>query len=164
MKFIIYLSLCYLSLISSVCRAQESIVYITPAKLAENIKKNTDKATVIQFWVPNCANAAEIVNHYNILENDYAKAVDFYFIGITNKQELVSTLLKNNNFKHTIYIADPSVNNELGARKESFSLELCKLLKIKETDFITMYLDKKDKVIHYGDEIDVEKEKLKKTL
>lgn len=164
MKFIISITLCYFSLISTACLAQESIIYITPEQIVENIKKHPDRSTVVQFWVPNCAKAAEIVTHYNELENNYPSGVDFYFVGITNKKELVDALLKKTDFKHTIYIADPSVNNDLIERKESFSVKLCKLLKIKEMDFNTMYIDKKGKVTYYGEEIDIEKDKLKKVM
>ncbi|MDV6169802.1 thioredoxin domain-containing protein [Flavobacterium sp. DG1-102-2] len=159
-----YYLLLLLSLLSPCGFAQQSIVYITPDQLIENIKSNTTKATVIQFWIPNCANAKEIVAHYNKLENQYTNVVDFYFIGITNKESLVSTLIESTNFSHKIYIADPLVNEELPARRETFAARVCQLLQLKKSDFLTMYIDKKGKVTYYGDAIDVEPEKLKKVL
>lgn len=156
---ILFILLCTASI-----QAQGSIEYITPEQLVTNIKNNTSKATVIQFWVPNCANAKEIVTHYNELEKQYSTEVHFYFIGITNKETLVSTLIENTGFKHKIYIASPSVNEDITMRRETFSAKVCDLLKLDNNDFITMYLDKKGKVTYYGDAIDIEKSELKKVM
>lgn len=158
--FVFYL----LALLSLQAYAQDNIIYITPQQLAENIKKNTSKATVIQYWVPNCANAAEIITHFNELESKYSQDVEFYFIGITNKKELVTALLEKTGFSYKIYIADPLVNDDLQNRKETFSKKLCQLLTLKKKDFITMYINKKDTVIYYNDAIDIEEEKLKEII
>lgn len=158
--FVFYL----LALLSLQAYAQDNIIYITPQQLAENIKNNTSKATVIQYWVPNCANATEIITHFNELESKYSQDIEFYFVGITNKKELVTALLEKTGFSHKIYIADPSVNDDLQNRKETFSKKLCQLLTLKKKDFITMYINKKDKVIYYNDAIDIEEEKLKEII
>jgi len=161
MKFCFLLLLFMLSLCGF---AQTSIIYLTPEQLVENIKNNTSKATVIQFWIPNCDAAEKIVTHYNELENEYSTKVDFYFIGITNKETLVSTLIEKTGFKHKIYIADPAVNEDITIRRETFAARVCQLLNLKKNDFLTMYLDTKGKVTYYGDSIDVEKNKLKKVI
>lgn len=152
-----------LALLSLQAYAQDNIIYITPQQLAENIKNST-KATVLQYWVPNCANAAEIVTHFGEMQNNHSQDVDFYFVGITNKKELITALLEKTGYSHKIYIADPSVNDDLQSRKETFSKKLCQLLTLKKKDFITMYINKKDKVIYYNDAIDIEEDKLKEMI
>jgi len=159
-----YYLLFLLSLFSLCGVAQQSIIYLTPEKLVENIRTNTIKASVIQFWIPNCANAEDIITNYSDLENQYSGDVDFYFIGITNKESLVRTLIKNTRFRHKIYIADPLVNQDLTIRRETFAARVCHLLNLKKNDFLTMYIDKKDKMTYYGDAIYIDPKKLKKIL
>lgn len=141
----------------------QEIIYITPQQLVKNMK-NSNKATVIQFWVPNCDAAQEIITEYKKLEEQYYSKIDFYFLGLTNKKELVENLVKTNNYKGRIYIIDPSVNEDIIVRKEVFAQELCSLLDLKSKDFITMYLNRNDKKIYYGNNLDIKESKIKSAL
>jgi thiol-disulfide isomerase/thioredoxin len=159
-----YYLLFVLSLFTFSIYAQNNIIYLTPEELVNNIKNDTLKAAVIQFWIPNCANAKEIVTHYKELEDQYGAKVNFYFIGITNKETLVDTLIEDTAYKYNIYIAAPSVNDDITIRRETFAAKVCHLLNLKKSDFLTMYLKKNGKVIYYGDAIDIKKSKLKEVL
>ena len=143
--------------------SQENIVYITPAQLAENIK-NSSNATLVKFWVPNCAAAPEIVKEFKELEAAYPGTIDFYFLGLTNKKELVENLVNTIGYSHKIYIIDPSVHTDLVTRKETFAKQLCALLGIRQKDFIMLSLDKNDKKIYCGDAVETEKAKLQKLI
>ncbi len=160
MKTIILSLLVFVSIQS---HSQENIVYITPAQLAENIK-NSSNATLVKFWVPNCEAAPEIVKEFKELEDTYPGTIDFYFLGLTNKKELVEHLVNTIGYSHTIYIIDPSVHTNLVTRKETFAEQLCALLGIRQKDFIMLSLDKKDKMMYCGDAIETKKAKLQKLI
>jgi len=141
----------------------QEIIYITPPQLFDEIK-NSSKASVVQYWVPNCANVDDIVIEYKNLQNAYSNNIDFYFLGLTNKEELVANVVKKTGYNYKIYIIDKSVDVELPRRKETFSKEFCKLLDIEESDFITMYLDTDDSVKIKSNDIKLKKVKLKKII
>lgn len=146
----------------SITAFSQKVVHITPQQLADKIKKNS-KATVVQFWIPNCANVDEIVAEYKRLEEEHGGAVNFYFVGITNKDELVTAVIQRTGYKNNLYVADPSVA-EIYARKKAFAKALCAGLDTKPTDFITLYLGCNDKVVYKGNAIDVSEKKLKKII
>jgi len=135
---------------SSAIFAQQ-VIHITPQQLIDNIRKTEDKSTVIQFWNPNCKEVSEIVTEYKAAEEAYSKTTDFYFIAITSKDDLITKSITENNYKYNLYVVDASVEPDLYERRQTFCIQLCQLLKIKETDFLTLCLDKKDKVIYTGD-------------
>ncbi|TRW24345.1 hypothetical protein FMM05_10970 [Flavobacterium zepuense] len=139
-----------LSTFSSAIFAQQ-VIHITPQQLMDNIRKTEGKSTVIQFWNPNCKEVSEIVTEYKAAEEGYSKTTDFYFIAITSKDELIVKAIAENNYKYNLYVVDASVQPDLYERRQTFCKQLSKLLKIKEADFLSLCLDKNDKVTYTGD-------------
>jgi len=129
---------------------QQQALHITPAQISEHIKSTKNKKTVLQFWNPNCKEVEDILKQYKAAEamhND----TDFYFIAITSKDTLITNAIKDNNYPYKLYVADAAVNPDLYERMASFCKKMCALLNIKKSEFLTMYLDKNDKVIYAGD-------------
>lgn len=120
----------------------QKIEALTPLSLYEKIK-NSPKPAVVQFWIPNCENRVEIVKNYQNLIKTHGENIDFYFIGITNKEELIADLMAETQFSATLYMADKSISpNDIYQRLPIFSHEFSRLVKGKKKDFITAYLSK----------------------
>ena len=134
MKFLITTLFLFLNII---IYAQKEIYSLTPEKLALEIQ-SSKKPSIVQFWVPNCENNIEIVKRYKILMEKYGTDINFYFVGITNKEELVQDLMIKTNYKHNFYIIDKSISPEdLYLRKETFNKIFTKLISGNKKDFIT---------------------------
>jgi len=143
---VLFLFLSFSALLSA-----QQVIHLTPQQLIDNIKKTERKSTVIQFWNPNCKEVSEIVSEYKAAEDTYSKTTDFYFVAVTSKDELITKAIAVNNYKYNLYVVDASVEPDLYERRQTFCKQLCRLLKIKEADFLTLCLDNKDKVMYIGD-------------
>jgi len=139
-----------LFLILSIALHAQHAVHITPQQLFTDVQKMQGSATVIQFWNPNCAEVADIIKEYKTAVTSNPD-VDFYFIAITSKVELVNIAIDANSYKNDLYIVNPSVDADLYERRQTFCRQLCKLLKIDEADFLTLCLDKNDMLTYIGD-------------
>jgi len=144
--------------------AQDNVQYITPSELKKNID-NSKKPTVLQFWIPNCANADEIITEYQRLEEKFGKEVNFYFIGITNKAALVNDLIRKGDYTHNIYIADTAIDKNINSRKETFCKVLNSFFNRKSPfDFITLFLDKNGKLFYAGDRLKLKDRQIKNLI
>lgn len=65
--------------------AQVEIKTLT-AKQVYDLIQQSDKASVVKFWVPNCANNVEIVKDYKELISKYGKKIDFYLWELQQKK------------------------------------------------------------------------------
>ena len=144
----------------SFSQKNNQIISLKPESLLHKILGN-NKPAIIQFWNPNCENVKNILKEYKLLEKKYSNTIDFYFIGITNRQSLVVNDLKVTNYNYKIYIIDVNFEKEILKRKERFTKEISKILKIKSNDFITLVLNKNHKVIYQGDLLKIEPYKFK---
>lgn len=144
--------------------AQSKITFIAPYELKENIEKS-GKPSIIQFWVPNCANAQETITGYKKMEEQYGQHIDFYFIGLTNKEILVADLVNEVRYPYQIYIADTTTEVDINLRKNVF----CKLFneyfsQQKQKDFITVFLDRNDHIVYSGNRLKLKRKQVKKLI
>jgi thiol-disulfide isomerase/thioredoxin len=158
-----YLTLMACLFVFSASAFAQKIVHLTPQQLIDS-SKASGRPAIIQFWIPNCAASKEIVIKYKQLQEEYGTEADFYFIGITNKDSLVSNLVSATGYNHKIYVADAAVAEDLMDRRSVFCNEVCRLLGTKEKDFITLYLDKNNTPIYIGDDLEIKPKKIKKLL
>ncbi|KOS05034.1 hypothetical protein AM493_02525 [Flavobacterium akiainvivens] len=139
--------------VTTVAFAQKP-VHLTPEQLYKEISTD-NKATVIQFFNPNCEDVVQIVSRYKALQERYAATVVFYFIGITSKDSLMENLAQKTGYTANLYVADASVEADLYERRQAFCKKLMALVKGNNNDFLTLYLNKQDKLIYVGDDVDI---------
>ena len=139
----------------SFSQKNSQIVSLKPEALLNKISENKNPA-IIQFWNPNCKNVNDILKEYQLLEKKWSKTIDFYFIGITNKESLVIKDLKQAHYNYKIYIIDVNFEKDIYKRKGKFTKEISKILKIKNNDFIALVFDRNHKVIYQGDLLKIE--------
>ncbi|MDO5616260.1 MAG: hypothetical protein Q4G16_08730, partial [Cruoricaptor ignavus] len=95
----------------------------------------------------------------------YGNHIDFYFIGITNKESLVEDLMEEVGFNSNLYIIDKEISpNDLVNRKKKFNKDFIFLLKKRKTDFITGYINRKLSKINLNNSIKVNEQKLKRKI
>jgi len=155
MKYILTI----LSFVFSVCiYSQGQVLYITPTHISEHITSIKNRKTILQFWNPNCKEVKDILKEYKAAEAAH-KDTDFYFIAITSKDTLITNAITQSNYPYQLYVADAAVNPDLYKRMASFCKKMCALLHIKESEFLTLCLDRNDKVTYIGDAVytDIEK-------
>ena len=117
-------------------------VHITTEHIHQKIR-TADKPIIVQFWIPNCSNSAEIIQQYNEIIKKYGQKIDFYFIGITNSDTLFCSKLKGNQFININYfMISNTEHQELVKCKQNFCFALCKLMNLKAKDFLTIYVNK----------------------
>lgn len=144
--------------------AQQEIYTVTPEKLALKIQ-SSKKPSIVQFWVPNCENNIEVVERYKILMEQYGTFINFYFVGITNKEDLVQDLMMKTDYNYNFYIIDKSISPEdLNARKETFNKIFTKLFSARKKDFITGYFAKENNSFSLTNRIKIRESKIKKLI
>lgn len=144
--------------------SQSEIVYLTPEKLYEDIR-NSGKYSVIQFWVPSCKNNVEIVTNYKLLVDKYGAEINFYFIGITNKESLVTDLITQTGYNSKLYIIDKSIlPNDLFNRKKVFNEKFTQYLSSKKKDFITGYIKSNFSEVTLNNKINVNESKIERVF
>ena len=119
--------------------AQVEIKTLT-AKQVYDLIQQSDKASVVKFWVPNCANNVEIVKDYKELISKYGKKIDFYLMGITAKEELVQELIHKTDFTYPLYIINVEKDISLIEKRSVFEEEFLNLFNMPHQEFITVYI------------------------
>jgi thiol-disulfide isomerase/thioredoxin len=144
--------------------AQHKVYAVTPDQLVFKIE-SSNKPSIVQFWVPNCENNIEIVEGYKNLMENYGNAINFYFIGITNKEELVEELMAKTNYQFDFYIIDKSVSPEnLYLRKETFNRTFTEIISAKKKDFVTGYFGRKNVSFFLTRSIKIRKSKIRQLI
>lgn len=127
--------------------------------------QSSHKPSIVQFWVPNCENNIEIVEGYKKLIHDYGTAIEFYFIGITNKEDLVRDLMVRTEFNFNLYIIDKNISPEnLYLRKETFNRTFTELISASKNDFVTGYFRAKNNSFILTNSIKIRKSKIRKLM
>lgn len=144
--------------------AQHKITHLSATELVEKLYKGDKRASVVQYWIPNCATAESQVQQFKIWQETYGNQIDFYFIGITNKDSLVLNLIDKTNYTYPLYIIDATVDANLNQRMQTFSMQLNQLLKRKPQSFITLYWNNKKQAIQLDRKATINGKKLTKLL
>jgi thiol-disulfide isomerase/thioredoxin len=147
----------------------QNIINLKPTQVtAEHIHqklKTAEKPVIVQFWIPNCSNSAEIIQQYNEVIKNYGQKIDFYFIGITNSDTLFCSKLQGNEYINKNYFMISNIEHqELVKCKQKFCLALCKLMNLKIKDFLTIYVNKSKNKAYTTDDIDITKKMIKKLI
>ncbi len=137
--------------------------YINPDNLFSKIKMS-QKACVIQYWVPSCPSAELKLVEYSRLVDLYGESVDFYFIGLTKNINFLEGVRKHNNLHSSIYLLDTlTFGADLFDKKKNFNLEVKKYFGNKrKKDFITAYIDEKSR--KYSNSLEIDEKRIKKML
>ncbi len=137
--------------------------YINPDILYTKIKRS-QKASVIQYWVPSCPSAEQKLAEYSRLVNLYGESVDFYFIGLTKNINLPEGVSKHSKLNSSIYLLDTLIfGADLFDKKKNFNLEVMKHFGNKrQKDFITAYIDEKSG--KYSNNLKIDEKRIKKML
>ncbi|MBW8359076.1 MAG: hypothetical protein K0M63_04645 [Weeksellaceae bacterium] len=144
--------------------AQQKIYSLTPDELAFKIQ-SCNNPSIVQFWVPNCENNIEIVEGYKNLMEKHGNAINFYFIGITNKEELVQELMAKTNYPFDFYIIDKNISPEnLNLRKEAFNKIFTEKISAEKKDFITGYFGIKNNRFFLNNSIKVRRSRIKRLI
>ncbi len=144
--------------------AQQKVYAVTPEHLASEIQ-SSGKPSIIQFWVPNCENNIQIVEGYKNLIAKYGSELNFYFIGITNKEELVQELMTKTNYPFDFYIIDKSISPEnLYLRKEAFNKTFTEKISAGKKDFVTGYFGIRNNRFFLNNTIKVRTSRIKQLI
>lgn len=149
---------------NSTAYSQSTIITLTADQLAEKLINGNKPASVVQYWIPNCAAAESIVENFKHWEEQYNDQIDFYFVGITNRDSLILNLIQKGNYSYPLYVVDPIVDSNLNQRMQTFSVQLNKLLQRKPQSFITLYYNRKEKTIQFDKKAMVNEKKLLQLL
>jgi hypothetical protein len=148
------------TLLTIFCGAQDlstdsskiTIEPITATKLLD-MQKQSGNCMLAVIWVPNCKTAGEQFKEFAAFQ----KSVDYpvFFIGITNKPELIETIAQNNKYSGTLYMIDTAVCADIYKRFDVFCDQLSRQLKTKTgKTFNTLFLDRKGQVVVKKDLMD----------
>ena len=125
-------------LIGQAASAQTDIYTVSPAELFEKMQQ-AKRPAVVQFWIPNCSVAVETLKEYDHLQHTWEGKIDFYFVGITNKPELIQNAMAASGFSRTVYMADTLASGPIAARMKNFSSAFSVLAGKGSHDWITVY-------------------------
>ncbi len=123
---------------------QSTITTVSPAALFEKMQQ-ANRPAVVQFWVPNRSRATEILREYDSLQKAWNGKIDFYFVGITNKPELIQNAVAASGFSGTLYMADTVASGPIASRMKSFSSAFSMLAGKGASDWITVYFSPAEK-------------------
>ena len=137
----------YWLILTSLClglarlNAQVRLIPLSPEMLRDSLLSR-NKASLVQFWVPNCDNSSKVLRAYQKLQKRYAGQVDFYFIALTRQDSLVYRLVVDLGYAADCYILPP-MQEDLGRQKQQFAQDLSTYLGAEQADFITAYFGPK---------------------
>lgn len=137
--------------------------YLNPDILFSKIKRS-QKASIIQYWVPSCPSAEVKLVEYSRLVDQYGESVDFYFIGLTKNINFLQGVRKHRNLHLSIYLLDTlTFGADLFDKKKNFNLDVKKYFGNKrQKDFITAYIDEKSR--KYSNSLEIDEKRIKKML
>ncbi len=139
-------------------------ISITAEYLYQKIK-TAEKPVIVQFWIPNCSNSAEIIQEYDETVKNYGQKIDFYFIGITDSDALFLSKLKGNKYINKNYFMISNIENQALVKcKKNFCLALCKLMNVSPKEFITVCVNKTKHKTYFTDDVDITKKMIKRLL
>src|SRR5690606_36706946 len=99
-KIILFIALCFFTAASF---AQAEIKTLT-AKQVYDLIQQSNKPSIVEFWVPNCSNNVEIVKEYRKVVETYGNEIDLYLMGIIVTPEIVQELFDNTCFNYPLFI------------------------------------------------------------
>jgi len=155
-RYIFKTTLVFFFLLGSKLYSQEVILNYINTDSLFNFIVGSQKAAVIQYWVPSCPSSELQLVEYSRLVDKYGESVDFYFIGLTKSIKYLDGAKKHHNLHSSIYLIDTlTLGEDLFEKKENFNFQIMKLLGTKrQKDFITAYIDEKTKKYSNGLKID----------
>lgn len=159
-KLISFIFFCFYTISSF---SQTEIKTLT-AKQVYDLIQQSDKPSIVEFWVPNCSNNVEIVKKYKNVVEKYGNEIDFYLMGITAKQELVQSLIDKTNFNYPLYIINVDEPINLMEKRSVFEQQFLSLFKKRHRQFIRMYITKDHKVLKINKALDIDEKTLGRLL
>ncbi len=159
-KLILFIALCFFTASSF---AQAEIKTLT-AKQVYDLIQQSNKPSIVEFWVPNCSNNVEIVKEYKKVVEKYGNEIDFYLMGITAKPELVQELIDKTGFNYPLYIINVAQQINLMEKRTVFEQQFLSLFKKKHRQFIRVYITKDHKVLKINKALDIDEKTLGRLL
>jgi len=159
-KLISFIFLCFYT-ISSFSQAE---IKTLTAKQVYGLIQQSNKPSIVEFWVPNCSNNVEIVKEYKSVVEKYGKEIDFYLMGITAKPELVQELIDKTGFNYPLYIINVTQQINLMAKRTVFEQQFLSLFKKRHRQFIRVYITKDHKILKINKALDIDEKTLGRLL
>jgi len=100
---ILYLLLAFLGLVNT----DFSVLVVNTSNI-ESLVRNSDKPTIIQYWIPNCQNRAEIIAKLDQFNNNFSDKFQFIYIALTYSDSLLIHSHKEANANFNLYKLDTS--------------------------------------------------------
>lgn len=124
---------------------------------------NTEELTFIRVWIPNCANAKEIVEAYRAAQTAYKGRVKFMLVGITNDAKLIEKQLTEHDKDDVFYTIDATIADKLDVRYPEFCKRVCTALHVPAKQWDTLVL-KQRKVVFIGNMLDFSTKRINKFI